>query len=386
MANEKLLDLQLFTQGINEVAVKVKEIYSSKAATVTSLADVTGTGKDGTFKYVMANSTQEVPVEYEITPSGVVTTPTWDASNLQLTLPVTGGQSVVIDFAKDKFIDPTANNRYEDGYLYLYLNDGTGSTDPTEIAIPVTDLITDYFGDDTDSISVSVDNSTHKVTADANVRPDSAVAGSEFTNALKISSAADAKGLYVDPAVIKSFFSGNNSTTVSTTVTDGVVQSAAIIKPDSAEVGSEFTNLLKSDASGLYVDAGDITLTGVDNNGIGVSIANGTVEATAHVSDKADNLLSIVAADAGAGTSKGFYVSEADVKGLLSFGDTNSVDGTYDSATGAFTADVKVSNIAGNVLQTVAAEGATTAGMAVVLSYATQAEVVSAVDAAFANA
>jgi hypothetical protein len=75
------------------------------------------------------------------------------------------------------------------------LNDGTASADPTEIVIPVTALVTDYFGDDTDSISVDIDNTTHKVTADAIVRPD--VAGT-FTNALKLSTTAGAKGLYVD--------------------------------------------------------------------------------------------------------------------------------------------------------------------------------------------
>ena len=105
------------------------------------------------------------------------------------------GQTSTIDLGKDIFIDSSANNRYENGNIYLYLNDGTASKDPTEIVIPVTGLITDYVGYDTDSVDMNVDNSTHHVTANVIRRPD--VAGT-FTNALKLSTTAGAKGLYVD--------------------------------------------------------------------------------------------------------------------------------------------------------------------------------------------
>ena len=49
---------------------------------------------------------------------------------------------------KDIFIDSAAPNRYENGNIYLYLNDGTTTAEDTEIVIPVTALVTDYFGDD----------------------------------------------------------------------------------------------------------------------------------------------------------------------------------------------------------------------------------------------
>ena len=126
---------------------------------------------------------------------GVVTTPRYDSASRTITLPVVDGNDVVIALGKDIFIDPNANNRYEDGSIYLYLNDGTTGRNPTEIVIPVTSLVTDYFGTDTDTISVDVDVSTHEVSANVVVRPD--VAGT-FTNALKVSSTAGAKGLYVD--------------------------------------------------------------------------------------------------------------------------------------------------------------------------------------------
>ncbi len=121
---------------------------------------------------------------------GVVTTPTYDATTRKFTFPVSDGNPVVVELGKDIFIDKTGNNRYENGNLYIYLNDGTGAGDATELVIPVTGLVTDYFGDDTATIQVDVDASTHKVTARAILKADSET----FTNALK----SDDGGLYVD--------------------------------------------------------------------------------------------------------------------------------------------------------------------------------------------
>ena len=126
--------------------------------------------------------------------NGLLKTPVWDGVARTLTFPNTDGTSYVANIGKDIFIDPTANNRYENGNIYLYLNDGTQGSTATEIVIPVTSLITDYFGTDTDSISVDIDDTTHEVSARVNIRPDSAEVGSEFTNALK----CNASGMYVD--------------------------------------------------------------------------------------------------------------------------------------------------------------------------------------------
>jgi hypothetical protein len=147
----------------------------------------------GTFEYTTGDD-----VKHDVQLTGVVTKPSFDATTRTFTFPVAGESDVTVELGTDIFIDPTANNRYENGNIYLYLNDGAGGsgrTEPTELVIPVTGLITDYFGDDTDSIQVDINNSTHKVTAQAILRPD--VAGS-FTNALKVSSTAGAVGLYVD--------------------------------------------------------------------------------------------------------------------------------------------------------------------------------------------
>ena len=133
--------------------------------------------------------------EKDVVVHGVVTTPSYDASTRKFTFPVVDGDDVVVELGKDIFIDPNANNRYENGNLYLYLNDGTGEGKaPTELVIPVTALVKDYFGDDTASIQVDVDNATHKVTAKAVLRADK----EGFTNALKVSEAEGDQGLYVD--------------------------------------------------------------------------------------------------------------------------------------------------------------------------------------------
>lgn len=144
----------------------------------------------GTFTYTTGDD-----IGHDVQLTGVVTKPTYEPESRTFTFPVAGESDVVVELGKDIFIDPSGNNRYEDGNIYLYLNDGTASSDPTELVIPVTGFITDYFGTDTDSIQVDIDPNTHEVTASAILRPD--VSGG-FTNALKVSSTAGAKGLYVD--------------------------------------------------------------------------------------------------------------------------------------------------------------------------------------------
>lgn len=148
---------------------------------VNSIA--TGTA-EGTISVTASGETSDVKVH------GVVTTPSYDAATRKFTFPVSDGDDVVVELGKDIFVDPTANNRYENGNLYIYLNDGTEGKAATELVIPVTSLITDYFGEATDTIQVNVDAETHKVTANAILKAD----GEGFTNALK----SDAAGLYVD--------------------------------------------------------------------------------------------------------------------------------------------------------------------------------------------
>ena len=155
--------------------------------------------------------------------AGLAKLPTYRASDRTFTFTDTSGDQLVVTLGKDEFIDPTANNRYENGYLYIYLNvpdpSKPGSTN-TEIAIDVSSLVADYIGADTDTIDLTVDANTHVMTADVIVRPD--VTGT-FTNALKVSSTAGAKGLYVDLSTIETaIYNLENMTDNSSTLVDTV--------------------------------------------------------------------------------------------------------------------------------------------------------------------
>lgn len=234
--------------------------------------------------------------ETDVIVHGVVTTPTYDSASRTFTFPVVDGNDVVVELGKDIFIDSTANNRYENGNLYLYLNDGTQTTNPTEIVIPVTALVTDYFGDDTDTVSVNIDNTTHKVTADVRVRPDSSVTGSEFTNLLKVSSTTGAVGLYVDRTQIDlnaaaiETLNGADSVTGSVAyavkqLADGAVatNTAAIatLNGDSSTTGS-VAYAVKAVAD----DLSTLETTKVDVNTAAIATLNGDASTTGSVAQQ----------------------------------------------------------------------------------------------------
>lgn len=141
---------------------------------------------EGTIKVTTNGKDTEVAVH------GVVTTPTYESATRKFTFPVVDGEDVVVELGKDIFIDPDGNNRYENGNIYLYLNDGETGKASTELVIPVTGLVKDYFGDDTATIAVDVDADTHKVTAKAILKAST----DTFTNSLM----SDEGGLYVDLA------------------------------------------------------------------------------------------------------------------------------------------------------------------------------------------
>ena len=157
---------------------------------MTGIAAKTGTGNNGKLSVSLSSGTHA-----DVTVPGVLVDASWNSTTRTITFTDSDGNTgVSVDLGKDIFIDQNAQNRYENGNIYLYLNDGTQSTDATEIVIPVTGLITDYIGDDTYSISVDVDNTTHHVTASLITKPDVTTAGSEWENALKV----DSTGAYVD--------------------------------------------------------------------------------------------------------------------------------------------------------------------------------------------
>ena len=200
-----------------ESAVGTDGIVKSIAQKVEDVSGV-DTPVIGTIEVTNADDTT-----YDVALAGLAKLPTYQASDRTFTFTTTSGESLVVTLGKDEFLDPTANNRYEDGYIYVYLNvpDPTkpGSTN-TEIKIDVSALINTYVCDDTDSVNMSLDDNTHTFTADVVLRPD--VAGT-FTNALKLSSTAGAKGLYVDLSDIEtSIYNLENMVSASSDLVDTI--------------------------------------------------------------------------------------------------------------------------------------------------------------------
>lgn len=188
-------DVVASTAASNAAKIQVTD-SAGNAADFTVPGVFTGlAAKTGVNNEAKVTVTPSTGSAFDVEVPGVFTDVDWNSTSRVLSFTVSGSANAsTVDLGKDIFIDSAAPNRYENGNIYLYLNDGTTTAEDTEIVIPVTGLIVDYFGDDTDSIAVDVDSTTHKVTAEAILRPTT----STFTNALQVSSAAGDKGLYVD--------------------------------------------------------------------------------------------------------------------------------------------------------------------------------------------
>ena len=166
------------TDEINKVA--------GSAGLVASIANKEGT--DATVTITKADKTTE-----DLTIKGVVTTPTWDAVERKLTLPVAGGSAVEVNIGKDIFLDPSAENKYntETKTIDLYLNDGTTGADgqakpSTKISIPASDLIDIYTGQETSSATVAV-SEDNKITATVKLSADT-------KNALRVTEDSTVQG------------------------------------------------------------------------------------------------------------------------------------------------------------------------------------------------
>ena len=118
--------------------------------------------------------------------SGVVTTPTWDSTNLRLTLPVAGGQSVEVNIPKDIFLE-SGSYDVTNKQIVLVLND----PESTEIRFDVEDLIPIYVAKDTTTVDTTVAfNATtgqYEISGDFNV--------SDSTGNVLV---VEADGLFVD--------------------------------------------------------------------------------------------------------------------------------------------------------------------------------------------
>ncbi len=164
------------------VTEKIAEVTGG-ANVVTAVAEGT---EAGTFTYTTGDNQS-----HTVTLNGLAKKPTWDTTTRTLTIPVVGGDDVVVEIGKDIFVDPEGDNSYhaDTQEIWLTLNDAK----KTVIKIPSAGLVDIYTGGKTKSVQVAVSDGK-VVSADVIVRPDVTDGENPFTNALKIGET----GLYVD--------------------------------------------------------------------------------------------------------------------------------------------------------------------------------------------
>lgn len=130
--------------------------------------------------------------EHEVTLTGVSTGVQYDATTRKFTFHTVGSDDLVVELGKDIFVDPTGDNSYhpDTKEIWLTLNNGLEGTAATVIKIPAAGLVNILTGETSSSVKVTVDNASGKIKAEAVVKANT----EGFTNALKL----DEGGLYVD--------------------------------------------------------------------------------------------------------------------------------------------------------------------------------------------
>lgn len=161
---------------------KLATISAIKGYITDAIADITGGTafvKDVTFAdgSLSVDKGDTAPVSVPLT--GMAKAPTYDSASLKLTIPVVGGDSVVVDIPKDKFVksgkyykDYPETNPTQHNVIVLEVEQG----DP--VVIPATGLVDVYTADNTGknvTVTISDDN---KVSAEITVDP---VAGNKLT-------------------------------------------------------------------------------------------------------------------------------------------------------------------------------------------------------------
>lgn len=169
--------IQEAVEGITGGTSIVKDVAASATAGSISVTKGDGTATD-------------------IAISGVVVNPTWDNASRKLTLPVNGGDSVVVEIGKDIFVDPEADNKYnpETGNIELHLNDGT------TIEVPASALVDVYEGVDSTSATTTISDD-NKVTVAIKLDPDTKNAIAVTENGLIVDLSAYAKAADVQSEI-----------------------------------------------------------------------------------------------------------------------------------------------------------------------------------------
>ena len=128
--------------------------------------------------------------EFDLT--GVSTGVEYEAKTRKFTFHTVGSEDLTVELGKDIFVDPAGDNSYhaDTKEIWLTLNNGSDDTQATVIKIPAAGLVNIMTGDTSSTVKVTVDSASGKIKAEAVVKADA----DGFTNALK----SDEGGLYVD--------------------------------------------------------------------------------------------------------------------------------------------------------------------------------------------
>lgn len=367
-ANDKLVTLQRLTTAVNAIATQVRNNYVALNDT-DYLNTIASISKNGTALSIDVNKN----VDISIAPSDVIVTPAAGndpavtLADVLATLSTTSNVEDAIAAAISAVYKPAGSvatvsglpvlassvlgNVYDFTAAFETTSDfveGAGKSYPAGTNVVVVD--TDTTGENPtykfDVLAGFVDLGDYLTNADAgagiNITAQNKIEidPSKFTTeGLDLTVSSNTVGLSLSASTVASLAKADSAIQ---TVTDGdgitattvgdTVTVAANIKADSAEVGSEFTNLLKVDDSGaLYVDSEEVqgALTPVDTNGIDLAISNGEITATPNVSNISGNLLQVVAATEGADAhTAGFAV-------VLEFATDEEVTAIVNAAFGA---------------------------------------------------
>ena len=168
----------------------VYDFVTKIAETITGSDKVVVSMESTTPGKVTYKTADEKPHEFDLT--GVNTGVQYDATTRKFTFHTVGSDDLVVELGKDIFVDPTGDNSYhpDTKEIWLTLNNGLEGTAATVIKIPAAGLVNILTGETSSSVKVTVDNTSGKIKAEAAVKANA----EGFTNALKL----DEGGLYVD--------------------------------------------------------------------------------------------------------------------------------------------------------------------------------------------
>lgn len=255
--------------------VSAKAVYD---AIQTAIGEVTGGAAilqkvecgttDGHLKITKGDQTTE-----DIALNGVVTTPTWDASTRKLTLPVVGGDAIEINIGKDIFLDPEADNKYneETQKIELHLNDGT------TIEIPAADLVDVYTGATANGTSVSV-SEDNKISVNLVVDPDENNALVVTAAGIKVDLSAYCKTVDVEAKVKVAQDAADAAAAAAKTANAAI----AVLNGDSTTAGSvdkkvkDAVDALKAGEIKAAQDAADAAQGDADDANAAIAVLNGT--------------------------------------------------------------------------------------------------------------